>query len=58
MSAAMFEQVKKSGICKTGSVLKGLTYRTHMEDPNCDITHYTMLNCLKRCAKAFLIRLE
>jgi hypothetical protein len=24
MSAPMFEQVKKSGICKTGSVLKGL----------------------------------
>jgi hypothetical protein len=23
MSAPMFEQVKKSGICKTGSVLKG-----------------------------------
>jgi hypothetical protein len=25
MSAPMFEQVKKSGICKTGSVLKGLS---------------------------------
>jgi hypothetical protein len=27
MSAPMFEQVKKSGICKTGSVLKGLNMK-------------------------------